>query len=203
LQALPVPVHSLAPLLSFTYWSINMKSETIRLRRTIDQTKLRSTLAGRLKSILSNAKRHSIPRGHGTVDLTFEFLLAMWKKQKGICAYTGWPMNTHTGSPMLVSLERIDNEIGYSANNCALVCWIANNAKGTYSMPDFVAMCNAVAQHNKGESPSLVVDADAEPTHSLAIQSVTRTLLATDSVNWQVYVSYQAEIDALIAELKA
>jgi hypothetical protein len=180
-----------------------MKTPAEKLRRSIDQTKSRNTLVGRLKIILAGAKRHSIPRGHGDIELTLDDLLSLWNKQSGRCAYTGWELNTHTKSPRLVSLERVDNSIGYVKDNCVLVCWMANNAKGTYNMADFVALCHSVANYKRGELSDFVVDIDSKQTYSPAIQAVTRTLLAIDPINWQVYASYQAEIDSLLAELNA
>jgi len=144
LQALSVPLHSLATLLSITKWGITMAHHD-QAKRTEQQRKRRNTLAGRMNSLLANARHHSKPRGHGAPALTLEDLMEMWKEQQGLCAYTGWTMDVMTGSPLVASLERKDSAIGYTVDNTLLVCWVANDAKGTLDHNRFVEMCRAVA----------------------------------------------------------
>ena len=54
-------------------------------------------------------------------------------------------MDVMTGSPLVASLERKDSAIGYTVDNTLLVCWVANDAKGTLDHNRFVEMCRAVA----------------------------------------------------------
>lgn len=51
---------------------------------------------------------------------------------------------------MVASLDRIDNDKGYDSGNCVLVCWIANNAKGTHDMGLFLHLCRSVVTHCNG-----------------------------------------------------
>jgi len=124
-------------------------------QRTQSQIRRRNTLQGRLKSLLANARSHSKPRGHNPPTITIEDLILIWKQQKGICAYTGWTMSTQTGSPLVVSIERVDIALGYDKDNCVLVCWVANNARGTSSREDFLKLCRAVTEHHTGVSSAL------------------------------------------------
>lgn len=104
----------------------------------------KTTFNGRIKALLDGAKRHSKTRGHPPPEVTLEDLFELWKEQKGLCAYTGWEMNTTTGSPYVASLERKDSAIGYTKDNVLLVCWAVNDAKGRLSHHKFIQMCCAV-----------------------------------------------------------
>jgi hypothetical protein len=63
------------------------------------------------------------------------------EKQDFKCAYTNIPMlcpktynekREMTSSPYLVSLDRIDNDLGYVEGNVQFVCVWANKARGAY-----------------------------------------------------------------------
>lgn len=179
-----------------------MKTDVERLRNNIDQMRVRSTVRGRLNSLLANARSHSVPRGHGPVEIDIEFLLKLWEQQRGLCAYTGWPMNTITKSPQLVSIERKDNARGYTPDNCVLVCWMANNARGTSSLSDFVALCSAVVKHQKGQVTEPLNKLE-EQTFSPVIEFTARAILNIDPINWQVFASFNEEIDQLIKDISA
>ena len=112
------------------------------------QKKYSETLKGRLKNLLKGAKASSIKRGQ-VLNLTFEDIHKIWLKQEGKCYYTGWEMNTITGSDLVVSIERVDNTLGYSPDNCILVCWCVNRARNTMNIELFIEMCKAVSKHNK------------------------------------------------------
>jgi len=85
--------------------------------------------------------------------LTRDELEAIYKKQKGICKYTGTKM-THikdgTGYHLAnISIDRIDNEKGYHADNIALVCLACNMMKYTMELKDLVKWCKLIAKHNE------------------------------------------------------
>lgn len=113
-------------------------------QRTEAQRKRRGTIEGRLKSLVSNAIGHSKPRGHEAPSVSWEDLKEIWEKQDGRCAYTGWPLDTQTGSLLVASLERVDNDVGYTKSNSILVCWAANRAKHRLNNAEFIELCRAV-----------------------------------------------------------
>ena len=104
----------------------------------------RDTLRGRLRSLISNARCHAKQRNHDQPDVTADDLFELWSEQRGLCAYTGWPMTTQTGSKFVVSLERIDSTRSYTRDNVVLICWAANAAKGKMTHAEFVQLCCAV-----------------------------------------------------------
>ena len=109
----------------------------------------RNSLIGRLKSLLNNAKSHAKQREHAAPEVTIDDLFELWSDQRGLCAYTNWPMTVTTGSRFVASLERIDSTKSYEKDNVVLICWCANSAKGVLSHKDFVDLCIAVADKFK------------------------------------------------------
>ena len=81
----------------------------------------RSTLRGHLKTILSRAQRRSKLRGQ-ECSVSFSTLLCMLERQQGRCFYSGVPLQykeLHTN--WRLSLERLNNEVGYTEDNCVLI----------------------------------------------------------------------------------
>lgn len=62
-------------------------------------------------------------------NLTLPFLLALWEKQKGKCAYSGVPLEYQDNRPHTVSLDRIDSSKEYTEDNVQFVCTIVNYLK--------------------------------------------------------------------------
>jgi hypothetical protein len=74
----------------------------------------------------------------------------LWKKQKGLCYYSQTPMELPSGThrnPNLnrVSVDRYDNSKGYVKGNLRLVCWQANQGKGSGTSREFINFSKAVA----------------------------------------------------------
>jgi hypothetical protein len=57
-------------------------------------------------------------------DIDFEFLIQLYKEQKGLCAYSGLPLKfgSYLDNEWTASLERIDVTKGYTKDNVCLVC---------------------------------------------------------------------------------
>jgi len=79
-------------------------------------------------------------------------LKRLWDEQSGICPITGWSMEKRkTGSGLTartVTVDRVDQTIGYIENNIRLVCFAANNARYVWSDYDLVLFCKAVIKTN-------------------------------------------------------
>lgn len=96
---------------------------------SIYQKRMKHTLSGRLRTLWYSSwhntksrqsKSTVSKRGDLTHTLTRDELLCMWKYQQGRCYYSNYPMNM-TGDYQ-VSLERINNKLGYTKENCVLIC---------------------------------------------------------------------------------
>lgn len=95
-----------------------------------------------LKSLINGIKKDKrrLDKGY---DLEYEFIIDLYNKQNGKCALTGIPMTTYKGKGLYfsnVSIDRIDPSKGYFQNNVQLVCFWANQSKGTLSMDEFKKM---------------------------------------------------------------
>ena len=120
------------------------KSEEARQQLYAKNEAWRQTQSGRLAVLAKDARNSSKKRGH-VCEITRQHVIDLWDRQQGLCAYTGWPMDFATKSARLVSIERIDNTIGYRPDNILLVCWCVNKARSGMSQADFFDMCRDIS----------------------------------------------------------
>ena len=106
--------------------------------------KYTNTSNGRFRTLVKGAKASAAQRGQ-VFAMTYEDICLLWITQKGKCAYTGWDMDYITNSNKVVSLERLDNTVGYITSNCILVCWCANRARNNLDFTFFKEMCKAIS----------------------------------------------------------
>lgn len=116
-----------------------------------------STFEGRVSTFLSTCRHSSIKRGQ-ECTITREDLMNAWEQQGGICVYTGLEMTTAPNENHSVSVERIDNEVGYTPENTVLVCNIVNQMKSNIPGEVFYEFCRLVVEHLGDESGRLDVD---------------------------------------------
>lgn len=88
----------------------------------------------RLRSARGGAKRRGIPFLLSQRD--FEVLIA---RAAGRCEMTGIafsdePVKGQRVRPYRLSIDRLNNNLGYSLDNCRLVCAFANLARGAMSL---------------------------------------------------------------------
>ena len=84
--------------------------------------------------------------------------MTAWQTQDGICAYTGRQMTTAPDQYNSVSVERIDNAVGYTAENTILVCNIVNRMKSDIAGEVFFDVCRDVVKHLGDAEGNLDVD---------------------------------------------
>ena len=106
------------------------------------------TLDQMFKQLIKNTQQRSILKGRD-FDITIHDLNTLWEQQSGLCALTGFNMDTQTGSQYKVSIDRIHSNKGYTADNIQLVCRLTNRAKSDMINEDFIRMCTAVANQAK------------------------------------------------------
>lgn len=91
--------------------------------------------------------RHRAKKFEGDV-LTFEDLQLLYESQRGNCALTGLPMHATTDeSDLSVSVDRIDNNLGYVLGNVRLVCSRVNLMMSNLDDAHFTWWCRAVVNH--------------------------------------------------------
>ena len=110
--------------------------------------KRRATMRGFIQTLINDAKRSTkernrLGRNH-SFDITFEYILELIEKQQGRCAYSNIPMVFKPKSEWQCSIERLDDNKGYTKDNVKLVCLEFNTPK-QWSREKF----NTVFEHVK------------------------------------------------------
>lgn len=79
------------------------------------------------------------------VNIDLPYLKKIWKKQNGICPYTGIEMILYPTcdqrkikNPVQASLDRIDSSKGYIKGNVEFVCLAINYAKNGFTKEEFM-----------------------------------------------------------------
>jgi dUTP pyrophosphatase len=98
--------------------------------------------------------QHSAKQRGLDFSLTAEMLLEQYKKQNGLCYYTGIPLQLsktdqwktqEEASPDILSVDRVNSEIGYIEGNIVLCCLAVNRMKGSYPASDVMGMFSYIA----------------------------------------------------------
>jgi len=116
-----------------------------------------SSFDGRISTFLRCCAQSAKKRGQ-EFSLTADDLKKAWEMQHGLCAYTGIPMTTQPNLPYSVSVERVDNEIGYTESNTILVCKAINAMKSDLDAKLFYDMCKSVVNWLGDEANELDVE---------------------------------------------
>jgi len=89
-------------------------------------------------------KKSATTRGY-CCEITPEAVSDLYDQQKGVCALSGLKIGwSDTGWNHTASIDRIDNNVGYTVDNIQLVDKRINMMRGTLSVSDFVDLCNSV-----------------------------------------------------------
>lgn len=77
------------------------------------------------------------------------FLAKLWEKQKGRCFYTNIEMNFNPKDKLrLVSVDRIDNKVGYLEGNIVLCTYAFNSFKFNLEHQEIVDFVNMIKEAN-------------------------------------------------------
>jgi ligand-binding sensor domain-containing protein len=119
----------------FKNWYINNKNKHIEINKiAVEKRKEEFPLRLLLSSVKSGAKKRNL-----IIDVDNEYILNLWREQKGLCYYTNIPMKyiARNKNPFQVSIDRIDSSIGYIKGNVVLCCQAINYMKNDYSLTNF------------------------------------------------------------------
>lgn len=85
-------------------------------------------------------------------DITADDLHEIWKKQDGMCAYTGVKLTLKNrrninvcNNNFMASVDRIDSSKSYTKDNIQFISITANLAKNTMSHKEMIEFCKIVA----------------------------------------------------------
>lgn len=83
-------------------------------------------------------------------DININFVAELYNIQKGKCFYSGIPIHwSDTGWNHTASIDRIDNNQGYTVDNIQLVHKEINMMRGSLDNSRFIELCNLVADKVK------------------------------------------------------
>lgn len=102
------------------------------------------TIEGTISQILGAAKKRAKSKNID-FSITTNDLNNLLNKQNNCCNITNIPFElSGSKSPWTISLDRIDNEKGYTLDNVQLVCWMYNNCKNKWSDKEVVTFAKAL-----------------------------------------------------------
>ena len=119
------------------------KNKSNKINKYVVEDKL---LISAIGSRLIDAKQRIKNLNQIPTDLDRDWLFDLYKKQEGKCALSGVSLVVEKGTPLTLSLDKIDPSKGYVKGNVQWLCWAVNRAKGDLHTEDFVDMCQSVVR---------------------------------------------------------
>ena len=107
----------------------------------------------RISQIKSDCK---VGRRNAKFTFTIEQGLKKYIDQRGLCALTGWTMETSGGTyyknknPKSLSFDRMDPQKDYTDDNIMFVCTLVNNMRSDMPLHKFKKMCKSIGESNAG-----------------------------------------------------
>lgn len=98
----------------------------------------------KMKNLLTKA-RHRNKEYDDTLSVSY--LVEVYTKQKGLCAYSEMPLSLEANHPHSMSLDRKDSSKGYVVGNLQLVSSAVNRMKQEFSEEFFLTMCDKIANN--------------------------------------------------------
>lgn len=115
-------------------------------------------LKGFIKELLRTLRLRN-KRKYGLQDggnLTTGYLIRLWKKQSGLCYYSGYkmqlPVHGSGRNPDSASLDRKCSMKGYVKGNVVWCTWVCNVGKWSMSEEEYIKRCAAVVKHYEKRS---------------------------------------------------
>lgn len=101
----------------------------------------KNSLNGRIRGLLVSSKKYAQQRNQ-EFSITYDDVLDLWNKQQHLCAISKVEMQLDSGTRknknyFRISIDRIDNSIGYVKNNIQLVCFAVNQIKSDFTLDEF------------------------------------------------------------------
>jgi len=135
--------NAVKPISSFLRGRKGQKSE-YRFSYCLDcrRAQLYSKLNGNVESYLKDRWNRLVIRAtknNTPIDITWEYFLDLYKRQDGKCFYTDIVLVCRVGegkSRHSLSIDRIDNNLGYIKGNVVLCTNQVNTAKGDFTLDE-------------------------------------------------------------------
>jgi hypothetical protein len=123
----------------------------VNVARSLARAKERNKFSPRAS--LRASRHNALLRRPTDNPVTLEELLKMFHDQHGMCALSGITMTWQRGRirPTSLSIDRIDSDRGYSADNVRLVCHAINTFRGQMSDDFMFEMASAIVAKANGD----------------------------------------------------
>lgn len=144
------------------YWYYNDKRRNKGRRREAcckvcrsgERLKRQRSLSGFLKRKVSQLKSARTKQGV-YFELTADDCIDIYQKQFGMCALSGQALEYGTPhvdkwTSLNISIDRINEDEGYTKDNIQLVCASINFMRGRLPLDVFVGLCRRVAGRHSG-----------------------------------------------------
>lgn len=160
-----------------TPYSINWKLSQLKITKDYPQVAryirdLENARTETLDSILRVRLASCKHRKFKDFDLTLEYLKNLYAKQNGKCHYSGVQLTFVSNDPHVLSVDRVDSDLGYIEGNVVLCAWVVNAMKSDLGREKFVEMCSMVAATERSRQNQQAAAAHlplvSEPSHKAA-----------------------------------
>lgn len=128
------------------------KSCSRKIRKSSYQSLMNNLTAEKLIDIrCRQAYQRSCQKGW-EFNITPEYLIEIYKKQNGLCHYSGIKMEIalkgYTSNNYVLSIDRIDPYKGYIKDNIVLCCDAVNTMKMQLKMEEFLKICKCIIDYS-------------------------------------------------------
>jgi len=88
----------------------------------------KAKIASHAKTSTKTREKTNVEKRDNTFDIDFNFLVELYNNQKGLCAYSGLPLQFKSSENWKISIERINVFKGYIKTNICLICYEFNTS---------------------------------------------------------------------------
>lgn len=118
-------------------------------------TDIASTFNGFLSKLVANLNRIA-KKKQIEVTITPEDIASLYEKQQGRCAVTNFVMTSSYKNDSVkkisvrnISIDRIDENLGYTPDNIRLVCTAVSILKSKFTEEELISFCTAILESKK------------------------------------------------------
>ncbi len=106
----------------------------------------------RANSLFNSAKHGSKKRGIN-FNITKDDIIHQYERQNGNCYYSGLPISLISKDDNVMSLDRINSELGYVPDNIVICGWKINKMKSDFSIDKFLTLCKEICNFSENRPP--------------------------------------------------
>lgn len=82
-------------------------------------------------------------------NITKDYIVELYEKQGGKCFYSGIPLSKRLNDRHVLSIDRVDSDKGYVADNVVISCAIVNSMKNDMTKDEFTSIIESIYQNQR------------------------------------------------------